>query len=158
MGTNTVTHLLHVLVPNHLYLRDTNIRAGLCIDLGTDMPRSLFISLRPLGPYWSIVNATPYTMGQTNSFQLQLAWRPSGWFIALFSFPCIPSRINHPPTLAHVILTSSTCQGSRLAVHSWISFPPLSILISCPPLLWLQGAVVVLNFHLTNQRANQRLT
>lgn len=96
MGTNTVTHLLHVLVPNHLYLRDTNIRAGLCIDLGTDMPRSLFISLRPLGPYWSIVNATPYTMGQTNSFQLQLAWRPSGWFIALFSFPCIPSRINHP--------------------------------------------------------------
>lgn len=72
-----MTHLLHVLAPNHLYLRGANIRAGLCIDLGTDMTRSLFISLGPLGAYWSIANATPYTMGQTNSFQLQLAWRPS---------------------------------------------------------------------------------
>lgn len=55
-----------------------------------------FISFGPPGPYWSIAIAIPRTVRQTNSFQLQLVWRPSDWFMVLFSFPCVPLRINLP--------------------------------------------------------------
>lgn len=41
-GACTITHLLHVFPPNHLYLRDTYTSAGLHIDLGMDTMHSLF--------------------------------------------------------------------------------------------------------------------
>lgn len=79
-------------------------------------------------PYWSIGIVIPSTIGQTNSFQLQLAWRPSGWFMALFSFPCVLPHINHPHAGLcdpHFIYLPRQLP-CRAFLDPFLSFPPLT--------------------------------
>lgn len=71
-GVDRITHLVRV---SCLYLRDTNTSSGSRIDPGTRCTRC-FIFTGSHGSYWSIAIAIPCTVGQINSFQLQLAWRP----------------------------------------------------------------------------------
>lgn len=70
---NKISHLLHVL-PLTTYIYWTQIPVlGYILILARTSHAPCFISFGPPGPYWSIAIAIPRAIGQTNSFQLQLA-------------------------------------------------------------------------------------
>lgn len=97
-GANTITHLLHVFPPKTTFIYGAQIPAlayALILAWTRRTPR--FISLGPLGPYWSIAIAIPCTMRPDKFISITISMEAQRLIYGLVFLPVRSPAHKSPP-------------------------------------------------------------